>query len=291
MNTVLLRTNGDPHAALLAHFTAVKRPASILHALELGPNEAYLAVTTGGFTQAFVVPLAPVAVPGAPHDLLLLPPIREQDNPGPCQVSETFLRQLSPAPLFLAGEAGRWRERAQAFAARSRRSEAGEVLLGTYLDARGSISYHEAAKKLFEKDARRYLKRVEKHLGRPARAGRKAVSYNPGGIAGSGEAALHLSMDEDVALFVEVDADGLGGPFQRASPSGVTIMWRFEGQGEDLRHERRFFYPNQWSRWDLPARDLAALIEDAYGLLKPMQAGAAAAVHTPLPARKEALHA
>lgn len=259
MNTTLLRSLGNPEHALLAHYEAQKRPSSQIMGLHVGPQEVYLAVQVGGLTRAFVAPLAQVDVQG--HDLLLMPPVREEDNPKPCQVTAEFLRHLSPAPLFLTGEAATWRARAEQFVARAARSKAGDVLLGTYADARGSVSYNEAAKTAFEKDARRYLKRVATTLGWPPMPGRKLVSYNPGGIAVSGEAMLRAAIDADTTLFVQVDAGGLGGPFHRASPSGVTVMWRFEGT--DTRARSQFWYPNQWSRWDTPARDLALTIQSA----------------------------
>ncbi|WP_264778740.1 hypothetical protein [Deinococcus aetherius] len=265
---ITLDTHGDVREALRQYFERRKKPGSEISGLEVGTREAYLAVTARGLTRAFVIPLAPLD-PGLCYgqDLLLLPPVSETWNPEPCQVSADFLRSLSPAPLFLVGDEGRWRRRAERFVHRAQQSGQGEVLLGTYEDARGGISYNEPAKKAFERDARRYLKRLAKYLGRPVPAGHKGVSYNPPGIACSGQAMLHLEMDEHTLLFVEVDAGGLCAPWQRTSPSGVAIMWRFEGQGEALRHEQRFFYPNQWVRWDTSARDFAALIEDGWVLL------------------------
>ncbi|GBF04703.1 hypothetical protein DAERI_020300 [Deinococcus aerius] len=262
---VTLCTQGRVQEALTQYFEQRKKPGSEITLVEVGSREAYLAVTIQGMTCAFVVPLSPLD-PGLCYgqDLLLMGPVSETRNPEPCQVSANFLKCLSPAPLFLKGDEGRWRRRAEHFVHRAWQSEQGEVLLGTYADARGTISYNEPAKKAFEQDARRYLKRLAKHLGRPALSGRKAVSYNPSGIACSGEAMLHLEMDTHTLLFVEVDAGGLCAPWQRTSPSGVAIMWRFEGQGEALRHEQRFFYPNQWVRWDTSARDFAALIEEGW---------------------------
>lgn len=273
---VTLDTYGDVREALRQHFERRKKPGSEISGLEVATREAYLAVTSRGLTRAFVVPLASLD-PGRCYgqDLLLLPPVSETRNPEPCQVSADFLKSLSPAPLFLVGDEGRWRQRAERFVQRAQQSGQGEVLLGTYEDARGSISYNEPAKKTFERDARRYLTRLAKYLGRPAPAGHKAVSYNPSGIACSGQAMLHVEMDEHTLLLVGVDAGGLCAPWQRTSPSGVAIMWRFEGRGKALRPEQRFFYPNQWVRWDTSARDFAALIEDRWVRLTQLVASAA----------------
>lgn len=157
---VTLDTHGHVQEALTQHFERRKRSGTELIRVEVGIREAYLAVATQGITCAFVVPLAPLD-PGLCYgqDLLLMMPVSETRNPEPCQVSADFLKCLSPAPLFLMGDEGHWRQRAERFVHRAQQSEQGEVLLGTYADARGSISYNEPAKKAFEKDARRYLKR------------------------------------------------------------------------------------------------------------------------------------
>lgn len=256
LRTTLLRVDSTPADALFAHFQARKRPGSDLRGIEVNGTVAYLAVTTQGLTRAFVVTVAPVNLPEG--NLLVFPPASEDTNPEPCEVTPSFLRLLSPAPLFLTGAAGTWRERAERHADRVRRSAAGDALLGTYGDARGRVGYDDAAKKAFEQDARRYLKRLGAHLPWPAVAGRKLVTYNPGGIAVSGEAMLRCQVDEDTELFVEVVASGLGGPRQAPSPSGVTVMWRFEGSGGGKR--AKYFYPNQWARWDLPSAAFAAVI-------------------------------
>ncbi len=258
LRTRLLCIDSTPADALLAHYQARKRPGSEVRGIEVDGGVAYLAVTTQGLTRAFVVPFAPVNLPEG--NLLVLPPACEDTNPEPCEVTPTFLRLLSPAPLFLTGAAGTWRERAERHADRVRRSASGDALLGTYGNARGRVGYDDAAKKAFEQDARRYLKRLGAQLPWPAVPGRKLVTYNPGGIAVSGEAMLRCQVDEDTDLFVEVDASGLGGPRQAPSPSGVTVMWRFEGTETGSR--AKYFFPNQWAPWDLSSADFAAVILD-----------------------------
>jgi len=181
MNAIAITTEGQLQQGLLRHFEARKQPGSVN--LEVGARQAYLAVTTRGFTRAFVAPCSPLNPEDCLGlDLLVHLPVPEVRNPEPCQVSPAFLKHLSPAPLFLAGEEGCWRERAQHYAQRLQASSMGEVLLGTYGSARGCISYNADAKQAFERDARRYLKKLHALIGRPAPEGHRAVSYCPAAV-------------------------------------------------------------------------------------------------------------
>lgn len=126
--------------------------------------------------------------------------------------------------------------------------------------ARGCISYDEETKNAFKTDSIRYLKRLAKTLDYPTAEGRpRAVTWNAGGVAVSGEAMLHLQVDKGLIVMVEVFASGTSG---RMSPSGTAIMWRFEnatGKGN------RYPHPNQWPLWSLSVPELAQIIQREAG--------------------------
>lgn len=251
-----LATDGDTARALRAYFEKRKQPGSHIAGLELNGDVAYLAVTRQGLTEAFVVELSPLPTRPFGHDLALGPVQREQQGPVHCEVSPAFLKHLSPlSPMFTTPEGEAWRSRATAHAQRQARSQKGDVLLGTYGSARGCISYDEAAKNAFKADSIRYLKRLAKALDYPTAEGRpRAVTWNAGGVAVSGEAMLHLQVDTGLIVMVEVLASGTSG---RTSPSGTAIMWRFEnstGKGN------RYPHPNQWPLWSLSVPELAQAI-------------------------------
>lgn len=249
---------GDVQAGLQQYFEKRKKPGSVIQACEIRGEVAYLAVTVAGLCRAFVLPfrhLRPDVHFG--QDILLGKVQPENKNPQYCEVSKAFLGLLSPAPLFLSTGEDDWRKRAEAFVRRSEKSAKGEVLLGSYTDAEGCISYNEVAKAEFRKDATRYLKKLAAALGRPAPGGQKLVRWNPAGVAVSGEATLRVQMEATYELFVEVDAGGFTCTGER-SPSGVSIMWRFEGSAGG---HQQFPHGNQWPRWDISAVDLAREIE------------------------------
>lgn len=253
-----LATDGNTAHALRAYFEQRKQPGSHIAILELNGDVAYLAVEQQGLTRAFVVELAPLPTQPFGHDLALGPVQHEQQGPVPCAVSAAFLKHLSPlSPMFTTPEGEAWRQRATAHAQRQTRSQKGDVLLGTYGRARGCISYDEEAKAAFKADSVRYLKRLATALDYPLAEGRpRAVTWNAGGIAVSGEAMLHLQIDPGLILMVEVFASGMSG---LTSPSGAAIMWRFEnstGQGH------RYPHPNQWPHWALSVPELGRIIRD-----------------------------
>lgn len=268
MKPVLLRSAPSPREALLNHFQANKKPDSQVIEVEVQGEYAYVAVCIRGITQAFVSHFSELSPAAFGHDLVLGQVQHERDNPDAAMPSSTFLKLLTPAPLFLEGCSAQWREQATENADWEQRALGGEVLLGRYSGAQGYVSYNEQGKKEFEKDARHYLGALAKALGWPPaeRNGRSktGITFCEGGPAVSGEIYLRLQLSEKVEVMVEISASGgMCGP---KSPGGAGIMWRFEGQSN--QHRERYFHPNQWPRWDMTVREFAEMIRKEARRLK-----------------------
>ena len=83
-----------------------------------------------------------------------------------------------------------------------------------------TLGYNPEGKERFRKDALKYLKRVGWHLcwdGKP--------NFNPGGIAGSGDATAHFAFHGGTGVYINI-SDGSAVPMVRSSVQGVQIMWR-----------------------------------------------------------------
>ena len=231
--------DGDPHA-----YAAVRHPDGRVRALILAYEETYL------HGQAF---------------LAVQKSVREDENPVPVQVSAAFLKALSPLDLFGRSDGAQtWRDRVSAWLVHVQASKEGEVLLGDYGGpgqyGNDMLGYNENGKDRFRKDALRYLKRVGVHLGWQGKP-----SFNPGGIAVSGDATVHfLCPDGSGNVYIDVHA-GSGVPMVRSSVQGVQIMWRFEH-----KEHRNAGGRNQWAHWDTSATRLAGEIARQYGHSVPL---------------------
>ncbi|GGR09316.1 hypothetical protein [Deinococcus ruber] len=183
-------------------------------------------------------------------------PVREEANPPGVDVTPAFLQALTPLSELFGMEAAAWRARVRQHHAWQRLNRQGDVLLGDYGGpgqyGDDTLSYNEAGKKRFRMDSLRYLKRLQQRVGWPGKP-----SFNVGGVAGSGEAILHLCRPDGVGVFVQVDA-GCPVPLVRHSVQGVQIMWRFEQAGLNRSG------PNQWADWNITAEALATRILQAH---------------------------
>ena len=180
----------------------------------------------------------------------------ENDNPTHARAGRDVTRHLTP-PSALFTPDTRWRERCRNWQARVKNAGRGETLLGEYPEAEGGVSYNEVGKEAFAKDARRYARKLLSYLGWPG-----AVHFNPGGIAVSGEVTLRATPPgEDCTLFLELSCS-CWVPVT-TSPSGVSIMWRFEPTDGRSAFERPF--GNRWASWSTPSANLAQSIQEAYG--------------------------
>lgn len=256
-----LKQKGSLKETLIAYCEANKKSSSRIIDLEIKEDTAYVAVAAEGMVKAHLLPLVhlnPQTHAGTTVMVKRSEVCCETSNPGPCLVSDRFLKTLSPpSPLLTLPEEMRWRERATAYAKRVALSEKGTVLLGRYTYADGGIAYNEVAKEEFRKDALRFLKKLATKLGWPPverKKSKSGVYFNPGGIAVSGEAILRLQVNEDISLMVEVSSGGFGCYGEHLlSESGTTIMWRFEKGNRGLQ--------NHFVKWSLDVDTLALMIK------------------------------
>lgn len=223
-------------------------------------HDVYLAVRREGITSAVVAHLTPLSGALASGENLAVQLTGEAARPTAARVSAAFTRMLTPIGLTLPIDPT-WREQAKSWQVRLKASQTGESMLGEYPDAVGAVSYNTLGKKAFEQDARRYLKRVLKHLGWAGH-----VRYNPSGIAGSGDTMLEAMCPGDrQSVHVCLNADGFH--FDRVSPSGVNGYWRFEGTPE---HPMVWNAPggrNKTWVWTLTATEFAARIRDLHAFM------------------------
>lgn len=261
MDTLKIGPGSTLETALHQHFQAHTRTGSDVQRVEVVENTAYIAVQRGGLTRAYLCPLVHLDPERHPAPLVIVMTedlACETQNPEPMLVSAGFLQVLTPPDLFLEGQERSWRERAQQHVERVAASSRGEVLLGRYTGACGGISYNPVAKEEFQRDATRYLKRLGRLLGWPPAPGygKTGVSFNPGGIAVSGQANLKLQVNAEVSVWVQVSSGGLSA-FE-VSESGTDVMWRFESPGKWGAP-----FENRFPRWDTPGDLLAQMIQGA----------------------------
>ena len=127
------------------------------------------------------------------------------------------------------------------------------------------------------KDATKYLQAVESelarvgfephldHKGKPQRP----VTKNEGGPAVSGDVSLTLKNNETgVNVYVTI-SDGVKG-IAKTTPSGISLMYRVSKKPDDIfAHDGR----NIWSRPDLSAAELAAILNTEAERLSPSTTG------------------
>jgi hypothetical protein len=229
--------------------------------LEVDGHVVYAAAKTAQATTALVVTVTLLDSPLPDGSNTALHIRGEAENPGPARASRAFTKLLTPVG-GLFGVDALWRERCAEWQRRTKAAETGEQLLGEYPNADGHVGYNPVGKDAFERDARRYLKAVLRHLGWTGK-----VTYNRAGIAVSGEATFHAApAGSDVGVFVEVSAGGGWEPVL-PSPSGVTILWRLEPLGGQDRWNHAF--RNQWAGWRRSATALADQIQAAHAEISP----------------------
>ena len=219
-------------------------------------KQVYLAARHAGLTSALIVTLTPLAHPLEGGENLVAVVQTEADNPLPARVSRALTAHLSPiGPLFAIDPT--WRGRAKQWQARIQASQNGSTMLGEYPDAEGYVGYNEVGKKAFQQDARRYLKAVLKALGWDGK-----VSFNPGGIACSGDAYLNATCPDGQSVHVCLSASGMWVPLG-SSPSGVNGYWRFCRAGEGSCSHGPLYRNLDW-HWKLEAQQFAAKIDELY---------------------------
>jgi len=119
-----------------------------------------------------------------------------------------------------------------------------------------------AAKASFRKEGTALLERLRILLGaEPSFAqGRKqvrAVSWNPAGPGSSGDISASLfAPGEDAGVYVVLGCVNIASV--RASPSGVTLMWRLTTKGNPFGGNL-----NRWENFDVNLEDLSNRIEHA----------------------------
>ncbi len=223
--------------------------------LEVDGHVVYAAARTAQATTALIVTMTLLDSPLPDGSNTALNIRGEAENPEPARASRAFTKLLTPVGGLFGVDAA-WRERCAEWQRRTKAAETGEQLLGEYPNAEGYVGYNPVGKEAFERDARRYLKTVLRHLGWTGK-----VTYNKAGIAVSGEATLHaVPAGSDVGVFVQVSAGGGWEPVS-PSPSGVTVLWRFEPLAGQDRWDPVF--RNQWVGWRRSATALADQIQAA----------------------------
>ncbi len=216
----------------------------------------FVALTQRDRATAAVLRLTPLPHPLPDGANLVITIDTEENDPADHRASRTFTRHLTPAPTLP------WRVRAADWQARVKHAATGEVLLGEYPEADGGVSYNPEAKRAFEHDARRYLRRLLKTLEGAGWTG--AVRYNPSGVACSGDALLAGTLPGHTRVHVHLDATGSFSP-AHLSPSGVGLYWRFES--DHTRIEAPF--QNRFAPWTATSADLARLIDRTARVLFP----------------------
>ena len=219
-------------------------------------HHVYLAARHAGLTSALIVTLTPLAHPLDSGENLVALVQTEADNPLPAHASRSITAPLTRIGPLLAIDPT-WRTRAAQWQARVKASQTGETMLGEYPDAEGSVGYNAPGKKAFQLDARRYLKAVLRELGWVGK-----VSFNPGGIAVSGDAYLNATCPDGQGLHICLSANGLWVP-RGSSPSGVNGYWRFSRAGEGSCSHGPLYRNLDW-HWKTPAQKFAATIKELY---------------------------
>ncbi|WP_019008527.1 hypothetical protein [Deinococcus aquatilis] len=229
--------------------------------LEVDGGVVYAAAQTAQATTALIVTVTPLSSPLPDGSNMALNILGEAENPSPARASRALTKLLTPMDGLFAVNAS-WRERCAEWQRRTKAAETGEQLLGEYPNADGDVGYNPVGKDAFERDARRYLKAVLRHLGWTGK-----VTYNKAGIAVSGEACFHAAPGGgDIGVFVEVSAGGGWHPVV-PSPSGVTVLWHLEPLGGQDRWNPVF--RNQWVGWRRSATALADQIQAAHAAVSP----------------------
>lgn len=218
-------------------------------------HTVYLALRRAGLTTAVVLTCTPLSLPMPDGENLAVKLEGEAENPAAARASRALTDLLTPAGLLFTPE-GDWRARCAQWQARVQRAQGGDTLLGEYPDAVGYVGYNEIGKKAFEQDARRFLRQVRKLLGWPGE-----VTFNPSGIASSGDVYLHLTPPTGTGgVMIDVSAEGGFQP-GGCSPSGVGLRWTLTpGEGQDRWAPA---YRNRWARWTTTATQLADEIRAA----------------------------
>ena len=259
MPQLILNTGSAPET-VEDHLRATLRAGFRLDLLEfpVGRSYAFAAVRhPDGRVRALVVYYEAVTVLSERY-VALEAPVREETNPDPVDLNPAFFRLLTPLGGLFAVSPGAesWRARVSAWHDHLKANSQGQVLLGDYGGpgqyGDDTLGYNEHGKERFRKDALRYLKCLQKELGW---AGKPC--FNASGVAGSGDATVHLmSPDAQHGVYVDI-AQGSQVPEVRQSVQGVRLMWRFEHStaGRSSVGER-----NQWADWDTHASVLAGRI-------------------------------
>ena len=251
MSNLVLKAAG--FSEILTHVALIT--ATSILASEQDGQTVYVAAQRQGLTTALILRITPIP-PLADGSNVIVSVQGENDNPPHARAGRDVTRHLTP-PSDLFTPDTRWRERCQTWQARLKSAGRGETLLGEYPEAEGGVSYNDVGKEAFARDARRYARKLLSHLGWPG-----AVHFNPGGIAVSGEVILRATPPGgDCTLFLELSCS-CWVPVP-TSPSGVSIMWRFEPTDGRSAFERPF--GNRWASWLTPSADLARFIQDAHG--------------------------
>lgn len=112
----------------------------------------------------------------------------------------------------------------------------------------------EKAKNALKNDARRYLLSVNQALGYTpdvTKQSKVGVTYNAGGIGVGGDTTgIFWKPGSNYGVYVDINHAVV--PGAKASPSGVSIMWRVTTK------EKKFTgRENKWEDWDINAADLA----------------------------------
>lgn len=250
---------------LQSHLSATLRAGYTLERLEFVPGRPYLFAAVrhpDSRVRALVLTFELARILGRTY-VALNAPVREERNPEAVDVSPALFKLLTPLGGLFADPDGAqtWRSRVRAYHLQLKGSQAGDVLLGDYGGpgdyGDDTLGYNAEGKERFRRDALRYLKRLQGLLGWTGKP-----YFNASGIAGSGDASLHLAApDGQSGVYVTI-GEGCPVPMVRHSKQGVQILWRFERPPQNGRQD--VSQRNQWADWDISAAQLAERILNQY---------------------------